>query len=586
MPGNPTTGTADPLDLCGRAVLDGRYLVRERIAHGGMSVVYRADDERLHRSVCVKVFYGIDPRCAVYQTSYEHFVQEAFALSQLSHPHTIRIYDFGYLDEAPRSPLYVSEFLGGGTLRDLVRREGPLELRATLDILTPIVGALSEAHGRGIVHRDLKPTNILFGSAGGRRIAKLADFGIAKAAADQGTPPIPYQARDTDVKGKRIAFYSPGWAAPEQLRAQPMGPTGDVFALGLLCAYMLTGKKIYSDRDAEAFERRAEGDAYVERAVAALGVPPDVAAVIVRACRMDPAARYSTVEAFLAALRVAAAASPEAPSALPPLPPPPEERVAAQPSAGLPTSPLSSAPLLAVVATTPPSAIAAVTAPSALGAPSPPSAPGAAMCPPGFAGAAAPPSVAAPLPSAPGAAASPPALTAGTSPSGASEPPSPPLVLSPLAEGEFVAAGRRLRIVPVADQRDIGPSALPFGAVRLRATLLPGPGDSTRLHLKGLNCFLVRPGGRPTGAVETDVDTLLTLVAPDRTKLDEVRCLFGTARDGARVFSLQGAAVAVPTREARRPVLLDFGPGRELLLVCRPAARPPSPGRAKRGTKP
>src|SRR5688572_31943046 len=148
-----------------------------------MSVVYRGQDTRLHRPVCIKVFFRLDGNTAGYQKAYDHFVQEAFALSQLAHPNTLRIYDFGHLDQEPHSPFQVSELLTGGTVSHHVRRAGPFTPSGALDILEAVIGALSEAHARGVIHRDIKPSNVLFGSAGPRRVVKLADFGIAKALA-------------------------------------------------------------------------------------------------------------------------------------------------------------------------------------------------------------------------------------------------------------------------------------------------------------------------------------------------------------------------------------------------------------------
>ncbi|HZS38372.1 MAG TPA: serine/threonine-protein kinase [Polyangia bacterium] len=292
--------TGDPLALLGRQLL-GRYTLAERVAQGGMSVIYRADDERLHRSVCVKIFSGLD-RTTTYQTVYEHFIQEAFALSQLSHPNILRIYDFGYLDGGG-APFHVSEFMNGGTLHSLIQTRGPLSASGALDVLEPLVGALAEAHGRGIVHRDIKPTNILFGSAGKRRIVKLADFGIAKVHVE--AMEFHHRAEDTRQSvGKRVSLFSPGWAAPEQLRGEAVGPTADVFALGLLIAYMLTGRKVFPDDNLLAtVEGRREGDAYVDKILATLKLPDECTALIRRACSVDPRRRFPTVDAVLSALR-------------------------------------------------------------------------------------------------------------------------------------------------------------------------------------------------------------------------------------------------------------------------------------------
>src|SRR6267154_2385192 len=101
----------------GDMVLD-RYRVVEQIASGGHSVVFRGTDERLSRPVCIKVFSGLGGKSGVGRTSYEHFVQEAFALSRLTHPNTLRIYDFGHLGskDAEGMPIQVCEYMNGGTL--------------------------------------------------------------------------------------------------------------------------------------------------------------------------------------------------------------------------------------------------------------------------------------------------------------------------------------------------------------------------------------------------------------------------------------------------------------------------------------
>jgi serine/threonine protein kinase len=162
-------------ELVGQRIMD-RYRISERVARGGMSVVYRGEDERLRRPVCVKVFCGLDPSRPGYRTVHEHFVQEAFALSTLRHPNTIRIYDFGYLEDELATPFFVVEYADGGTLKEFVRKHGPLSAHETFEILEPIAEALREAHAAGIIHRDIKPSNILFTRAGPSLVVKLADF--------------------------------------------------------------------------------------------------------------------------------------------------------------------------------------------------------------------------------------------------------------------------------------------------------------------------------------------------------------------------------------------------------------------------
>jgi serine/threonine protein kinase len=500
----------DPLELLGKQLL-ARYTVRERLASGGMSVVYRGQDERLQRPVCVKVFFGIDREQVEYQTNYEHFVQEAFALSQLQHPNTLRIYDFGYLDEAPHSPFYVSELMAGGTLKNHVRSAGKLDPRGALELMEPIVHALAEAHARGIIHRDIKPSNILFGAAGARKIVKLADFGIAKAHIDGDKPLIPNRASDTQaVPGYKILLYSPGWAAPEQMKGKPVGPTADVYALGLVLAFMLTGKKVFSDDNVlESLSHRIEGDSYIAKEVAKMGLPQAVADVILTACKNDPPARHPTADHFLVALTEAVHLEPRA--------------------------------LVTSIAAEPP--------------------------------------VTAPMPFDPG----PEAKTQPDSPSAhghASRSPKPKpvteispavLVLASFTDHEVVAAGRRVHLLPTKEFIDIGgeDDKLVPSKARVRVTFLPTPiGKSARIHIKGLNCFVAKGGGRASSATDLSEDSDLEMKLPGTERLDAVRCRFGVLGDGGvRVFPVANVSLGVPLAQASHSVLLDFGPGRELVLV-------------------
>ncbi len=291
-----------------------RYLVGERIARGGMGVLFRGRDERLHRSVCVKVFHGLDPDRPEYATVLEHFVQEAFTLSQLSHPNTVRIYDFGWLDEERKlGPYFVTEFADGGDLSQLVADNGALSTEDAISILEPICGALEEAHAAGVVHRDLKPSNILFTRTGGGLVPKLADFSIAKAMSE-----MPHRAAATNAG---VPLYSLSWAAPEQLTAGTIGFTTDVFALGLTCAFMLSGECVYPDGDVmQVYAQRSRGAAHVREALATMPLAPALQRVLLDACAQDPADRHPTVGVFLDALIDAVQAVSEEPVYQPPLP--------------------------------------------------------------------------------------------------------------------------------------------------------------------------------------------------------------------------------------------------------------------------
>src|SRR5678815_1725576 len=148
----PKPPKAEPQVKVGDLVLD-RYRVVEHIASGGHSVVFRGTDERLSRPVCIKVFSGLGGKSGVGRTSYEHFVQEAFALSRLTHPNTLRIYDFGHLGNKDEEgmPLQVCEFMNGGTLSQIVREQGVQPLAEVARVIGAMCAALAEAHGLGIV---------------------------------------------------------------------------------------------------------------------------------------------------------------------------------------------------------------------------------------------------------------------------------------------------------------------------------------------------------------------------------------------------------------------------------------------------
>jgi serine/threonine-protein kinase len=290
-----------------------RYSILDRIGSGGMATIYRATDDRLDRVVCVKLLRttlvegsgSTSGRRAVYQATYTHFLQEALALSKLQHPNTLRIYDFGYLKEGTGegAPFHVSEYLDGGNLESHVRLRGPLPTQEALGILEGITGAVAEAHEHGIIHRDIKPSNILFARVRGELVSKLADFGIAHSDVKKQAAP------SDDSLGESVstvALFSPRWAAPEQLCGSPEGPRTDVYALGLLTIFMLTGKVLFGDDDVRlTFNDRVRGDSLVNGRLSTLGLASDVANALANALLARPDDRIATAPEFLQRIREA-----------------------------------------------------------------------------------------------------------------------------------------------------------------------------------------------------------------------------------------------------------------------------------------
>ena len=187
----------------------GSYRIQEPLGAGGMGTVYRAVDERLGRSVAIKVTK------APYS---ERFQREARAISALNHPNICTLYDVG--------PNYlVMELLDGPTLAEEIRR-GPVALAAALRFGAQIAAALAEAHGQGIVHRDLKPGNVVLTRHG----VKVLDFGLAKVVSD------------TDLTKTSAILGTPPYMAPEQTQGEEADSRADLFALGLVLYEMIKGK--------------------------------------------------------------------------------------------------------------------------------------------------------------------------------------------------------------------------------------------------------------------------------------------------------------------------------------------------------
>ncbi|MCA9710955.1 MAG: serine/threonine protein kinase [Myxococcales bacterium] len=511
-------------DLVGRRLM-GRYAVRQRIARGGMAVVFRGEDERLRRPVCVKLFFGFNPEQPEYAVVLEHFVQEAFALSRLQHPSTLRIYDFGYLDEEARiDPFFVTEFADGGHLGELVAGSGGLSGAEVLRRLGPIIGALREAHSAGIVHRDLKPSNILLTSAGGELQPKLADFSIAKAHGD-----LPNRASETNAQAP---LYSLSWAAPEQLAGTPVTPAADVFALGLLAAYMLTEKLVYPGDDVMAlYSLRSEGAPFREQSIRGLGLPPAVERVVLRACAEAPERRHPSVDAFYDALEAALGvysgeidddettgehrALERPPLERPPLERPPLER-----------------PMVRRENT--------LTAPESVGAKSGPH-----LLPP------------------------------VSPPDPAQAPPAKPrLPVATLAEAQLLVGNRRMRLLAASAAPLTLERAIAGRPAKLRVT--PRELGAGQVHLKGLNCFLRTLDGRPSSGLDVDHPRILELSDPQSRTKGELRISMGRRPDGHHEIELGDVIVTVPAQLARWAVVLEAGDDTLLLYLPPHQAQIPS----------
>jgi len=218
----------------------GSCRIERRLGTGGMSAVYLAQQERPRRSVAVKV---LRPQLLADARQWPLFLarfrREADATAALDHANIVPIYEFGEQDDLA---YLVMPYLPDGSLAELLGRQGPLTIGQTLTYIDQVSGALDYAHQHGIVHRDVKPSNLLL-HPDGRLL--LADFGIARPLDQRDLPRVALasdQRDDAALTVGGLALGTPDYMSPEQIRGERVGPGADIYALGVVCYAMLTGR--------------------------------------------------------------------------------------------------------------------------------------------------------------------------------------------------------------------------------------------------------------------------------------------------------------------------------------------------------
>jgi serine/threonine protein kinase len=283
--------------------LPGGYHILDLISVGGMGRVYRAQQSALGRTVAVKI---IHPHLLSDENSALRFMTEARAASQLNHPNSVSVFDFGRTDDG--QPYLVMEFLRGKDLARVAYEDGPLPFARIVDVLRQVLAALGEAHDLGIVHRDLKPENVILEQLRrGGDFVKVVDFGLAKLKADAQAP--------SNVTSPGIVCGTPDYMAPEQGRGDAIDGRSDLYSVGVMLFQLLTGRLPFeAESPTQVVMMHMTIPVPDPRQVSPeRAIPEPLVEVAFRALAKDPRDRYQDAEELAEALRVALAQAESAP---------------------------------------------------------------------------------------------------------------------------------------------------------------------------------------------------------------------------------------------------------------------------------
>jgi hypothetical protein len=279
----------------------GHYEVRDVVGMGGMGIVLRAFDEKLHRVVAIKV---LAPHLATSATARRRFVREAQAAAAVRNDHVINIHA---VEENHDPPYLVMEYIQGLSLQERIDRAGPLELKEVLRIGMQTAAGLAAAHAQGLVHRDIKPANILLEN--GVQRVKITDFGLARAA------------NDASLTQSGTVAGTPQYMSPEQARGDAVDHRTDLFSLGSVLYTMCTGRPPFRASGTLGVLRRVAEEAHRPIRESRPDVPPWLVEVVDRLLAKSPADRVASAGEVSDLLGRYLAYVQEPSSAPPPAPP-------------------------------------------------------------------------------------------------------------------------------------------------------------------------------------------------------------------------------------------------------------------------
>ncbi len=264
----------------------GRYELRQCIGKGGMGEVWSAYHTTLKRDVAVKILRAdrIDAAAAA------RFEREVKATSSLTHPNTVRVFDYGTTEDG--TLYYAMELLDGVSLGTLLSEQGPLPAERVTFLAVQITRALAEAHSKGIVHRDLKPDNLIITNAGGEPdFIKVIDFGIARSVSD-----VSDVTRVGEIAG------TPTYMAPEIANGLPANPHSDIYSLGVVLYVLLTGIPPFKGETSALTLYAHIHDPVVPPRLRGATMSPQLEDICLRCLAKDPTQRFADMNALSNAL--------------------------------------------------------------------------------------------------------------------------------------------------------------------------------------------------------------------------------------------------------------------------------------------
>lgn len=260
-------------------LLAGRYELIEKIGEGGMAVVYKGKDRLLNRYVAVKI---LRPEFTKDAQFIENFKRESQAAAGLQHPNIVSVYDVG---KEGNIHFIVMELIDGRPLSDIISERAPLDYKQAIEITRQVASALSLAHRNNIIHRDVKPHNIMITRDG---IAKLADFGIAKAVSDS-----------TLVTETSRVIGSVHYFSPEQARGSYVDERSDIYSLGIVLYEMLTGQVPFDGDNPVQVALMHINDDIVPPSKLVPGIPPALEKLVMKATDKFQSNRYKNADELL-----------------------------------------------------------------------------------------------------------------------------------------------------------------------------------------------------------------------------------------------------------------------------------------------